>query len=438
MSRRRIVPVDEVVCRLEADTRALHTFHCSAERYVDLAVGWLIGAGLLDPTRAPKATLSLQWSPTGPVVYIDTIAGSWSDHDHPRPAGETQPAAVPRCAPPGDLPAAFREMYARARRYHASGGVHAAAVFRGPELVAFAEDVGRHNGVDKAIGGAARAGHSLGDCGLVTSARVSGEMARKVAQAGLGWIASRSVPTTLALTVAARAGVTIVARAASAEARTFPPSARPLGVVMAGGGNTRFGGPKALEIVGGARIVDRVTDALRASSADVVMITNTAPLYASVELEKRPDRHVDAGPVAGLREALVWARERGLPGVLVVACDMPFVPVSLLDALWLASEGADGAAPQSGGKRGVEPLCAAYRVSCLPAIEHALAQKDLRVVGFFERANIVELERVEVADHGDPERIFLNVNTREELESARTFAGDSPAEQAAPRAQDEA
>ena len=242
MSRRRVVPVDEVVCRLEADARALHTFHCTAERYVDLAVGWLIGVGLLDPTKAPSAALSVQWSAMGPVVYIDTIAGSWSDHDHPRPLDANTPQESPRCAPPGELLDAFREMYARARRYHESGGIHAAAIFCAQELVAFAEDVGRHNAVDKTIGAAARAGRALTDCGLVTSARISGEMARKAAQSGLGWIASRSVPTTLALAVAGRAGVTIVARAASPEARRFTPATRPLGVVMAGGRNTRFGG----------------------------------------------------------------------------------------------------------------------------------------------------------------------------------------------------
>ena len=424
MTRRRVVPVDEVVCRLDADGRTLHAFHCTAERYLDLAAGWLVGAGLLEAARAPEASLDLQWTATGPVVTFASAHGGRT-HGDARTVAAAAAVAPARRSPPHDLPPAFREMYARARRYHESGGIHAAAVFRDAELVAFAEDVGRHNAVDKSIGAAARAGHALNECGLVTSARVSGEMARKCAQAGLGWIASRSVPTTLALANAARAGVTIVARAASPEAREFPPSARPLGVVMAGGGNTRFGGPKALEEVGGSRIVDRVTGALRAASADVVMITNTEPLYASVELEKRPDRDADGGPVAGLRAALAWAQERGLPGVLVVACDMPFVPVSLLDALWTASEGADGAVPRSDSRRGVEPLCAAYRVSCLPAMEHALAQRDLRVVGFFEHADIVRLDHAIVAEHGDPARMFFNVNTREELERARAFADET-------------
>lgn len=430
MTRRRVVPVDEVVCRLEADARPVHTFHCTGERYVDLAVGWLIGEGLLDAQHAAALTPPVEWSPNGPIVRIDSIAiAKGLSH----PDGRAVPTPE-RAGPPGDLPRAFREMYARARRYHDSGGIHAAAIFRDRELVAFAEDVGRHNALDKAIGAAARAGCAPGECGLVTSARVSGEMARKAAQAGLGWIASRSVPTTLALSHAAAAGVTIVARAASPEARPFAPGARPLGVVMAGGGNTRFGGPKALETVGDRRIVDRVIDALRASCADVVMIANDPALYASVELEKRPDETTDAGPVAGLRAALAWAEQRGLPGIVVVACDMPFVPDTLLEALWLASEGADGAVPRSDSRRGLEPLCAAYRISCLPAIGRALAANDLRVIGFFQHARIVELDQAAVAEHGDPARIFFNVNTREELERARAFAGIAAADGAEPGA----
>ena len=415
--RRRVAPVDEVVCRLEADARALHTFHCTPERYVDLAAGWLIGNGLMEPDKAPASRLSMHWTEGGAVVYVDSIAGGWSDHDIERPA-ETR-AAPDRVAPPADLPEAFREMYARAHRYHETGGIHAAAVVSADGVIGFAEDVGRHNAVDKAIGQAARAGHDLSRAGLVTSARVSGEMARKAANAGLGWIASRSVPTTLALSIAGRAGVTIVARAASSEARVFDPGLRPLGVVLAGGRNVRFGAPKALQTVGGRRIVDRAIDALRPISADVVMIANDADMYGGVALEKRPDSAQGAGPVGGLREALLWARERGLPGALVVACDMPFVPATLLDALWRASEGADGAVAQSGGPRGVEPLCAAYRTTCLEAIDRAIERNDLRVVGFFEHADIRHMPADEVAAHGDPSLVFFNVNTPAELEWAR-------------------
>ena len=54
---------------------------------------------------------------------------------------------------------------------------------------------------------------------LVTTARISGGMAAKAARAGLPWIASRSVPTTLALEIASLAGITVFARAAGPDAR---------------------------------------------------------------------------------------------------------------------------------------------------------------------------------------------------------------------------
>ena len=157
MSERRVVPVDEIVFRLEADARELRIFHCTPERYVDLAAGWLIGAGLMEPDKAPASRLSMHWAESGPVVYVDSIAGGWSDHDIARPEDFAAAAPKSRCAPPSDLRELFGQMYARATRYHESGGIHAAAVIGSEQIVGFAEDVGRHNAVDKAIGEAARA-----------------------------------------------------------------------------------------------------------------------------------------------------------------------------------------------------------------------------------------------------------------------------------------
>lgn len=430
MSPRRVSPVDEVVCRLEGDGRMLHVFRCTPERYVELALGWLITEGMVEMPAGDLPRLSVKWADHGPVVYVDVVTGAWSDHDIARPDAADLAAEQTMARPPDldDQRAAFRELYARAHRYQETGGIHAAALVQDGEMVAHAEDVGRHNAVDRVIGQAALAGRTLRRCGLVVTSRVSGEIARKAVNAGLPWIASRSVPTTLALAVAARAGMSIIARAASADARIFPPSDRPLGVVLAGGRNRRFGGrPKALEDIAGHSILERAAAALRPVCADVVLIANDPETYAEVDLDKRPDLRGGSGPVGGVREAVAWARERGLPGALVVACDMPFVPSGLLEALWLASEGRDGAVPESGGPRGVEPLCAAYRVSCLGAIERALERADLRVIGFFEEADIRRVAATDVAPHGEPERVFFNVNTAADLERARLMAAQSGA-----------
>jgi FdhD protein len=427
MSSRRVVPVDEVVCRLEHDGRTLHVFRCTPERYVDLALGWLITEGWARTTEdAPR--LDVRQGEREVVVEIGAMHGAGPDREIVQSPGVRDGAAGDRATPLTDYSAAFRELYARATHYRDTGGIHAAAIFQDGELVAHAEDVARHNTVDKVIGAAARAGMVPARAGLVLTARVSGEMARKAARAGLAWIASRSVPTTLALAVAGRVGLSIVARAASADARVFTPADRPLGVILAGGRNRRFGGrPKALEEVAGRRIIERAADALRPVCTDVVVIANDPATYAEIDLDMRPDSREAAGPVGGVREAVAWARERGLPGALVVACDMPFVSSDLLDALWRASEGADAAVPESGGPRGVEPLCAAYRASSLSAIERALERGDLRAIGFFDDADVRRLAPGEVARHGAPERAFFNVNTADDLARARSMASDPEA-----------
>jgi FdhD protein len=73
--------------------------------------------------------------------------------------------------------------------------------------------VGRHNAVDRALGAAFLAGDGPQGCGLVLSARISGQMAMVAARAGIAWIASRSVPTRLALEIARAAGLPLIARA---------------------------------------------------------------------------------------------------------------------------------------------------------------------------------------------------------------------------------
>jgi molybdopterin-guanine dinucleotide biosynthesis protein A len=197
----------------------------------------------------------------------------------------------------------------------------------------------------------------------------------------------------------------------------------PLGAILAGGRNTRFGAPKALATVGGERIIDRLTRALGAVTPDIVLITNEAEVYASVGLTMRPDARPGLGALGGIYSALLWAREERRPGALVVACDMPFVDDRLLARLAAGAGGeADVVAPESGGRRGIEPLCAYYSVRCIPAIETRIERGDLRVVGFYDDVAVERVPLDEVRGFGDPRTLFLNVNTPEERERAEALA----------------
>ncbi len=206
----------------------------------------------------------------------------------------------------------------------------------------------------------------------------------------------------------------------------------PFGAILAGGESSRYGSPKALARVGGVRIIERVAGALRVVTTDLVLLANEPALFDDLRLPTRRDLHPGLGALGGIHTALAWAREAGRPGVLAVACDMPFPSSPLLRRLAELAfgeedgppEGAprpeapDVVVPESPGRRGIEPLFAAYGVRCLDAIEARIAAGDHRMIGFHADVRVRRIALAEVEAMGDPARMFLNVNTPAERERA--------------------
>ncbi|HSH46284.1 MAG TPA: molybdenum cofactor guanylyltransferase [Longimicrobiales bacterium] len=205
----------------------------------------------------------------------------------------------------------------------------------------------------------------------------------------------------------------------------------PLGAILAGGESRRYGAPKALAEVGGARIIDRVIVALGAVCDDLVLIANEPELFADLALPTRPDDRPGLGALGGIHTALRWAVEEGRPGVLAVACDMPFLSVALLERLregafgTATPDGPDLVVPASRSRRGVEPLCAAYGTGCLPAIEAEFGRGESHIVGFYDDVSVDRIPLEEVARLCDPAVAFMNVNTREERDRADALVSGS-------------
>ena len=111
---------------------------------------------------------------------------------------------------PADLGERMRDLISEAVHYHASRGIHGAALADQDRLLLVAEDVGRHNAVDKLKGLALQRDIPTADRILLSTGRVSSEMLLKAARMGVPVVASRTSPTEMAVALAEQLGVTVV------------------------------------------------------------------------------------------------------------------------------------------------------------------------------------------------------------------------------------
>jgi FdhD protein len=102
-------------------------------------------------------------------------------------------------------------MYEQQTGFQRTGGLHAAALFSPDgELEVTAEDIGRHNAVDKVVGHAARSRWPIGKSILLVSGRVSFEMVQKAGVAGIPVVCGVSAVSSLAAELGDELGTTVI------------------------------------------------------------------------------------------------------------------------------------------------------------------------------------------------------------------------------------
>ena len=104
----------------------------------------------------------------------------------------------------------FNEFHQKSELFKLTGCFHSAALSDGERILVFADDIGRHNVIDKIIGHAFMNDITLGKKLMLVSCRLSSEIVSKCSSFGISIIASRAAPTSLAIEIAEKSGSTLV------------------------------------------------------------------------------------------------------------------------------------------------------------------------------------------------------------------------------------
>ncbi len=213
------VPMESAV-RLHINGQEAATLMCTPRELDYLALGFLRNegwiAGLADVRLlkvCPSATCVDVWLRQAdfvPPVHITITSGcgggvTFADL---AAAGVAVTADLAVTAP--QICALIAALGEAATLYHQVRGVHAAALARGETLVAVAEDVGRHNAVDKLCGRCLVENIPTAGGILLSTGRISSEMLYKAARMQISVVASRTAPTGLSVALATAWNVTLV------------------------------------------------------------------------------------------------------------------------------------------------------------------------------------------------------------------------------------
>jgi molybdopterin-guanine dinucleotide biosynthesis protein A len=190
------------------------------------------------------------------------------------------------------------------------------------------------------------------------------------------------------------------------------------GIVLAGGQSQRMGRNKAFLELEGEALIERVLAKLSPLCEELIVSANDVESYSHLPARIVPDVIPGRAALSGIHAGLsAMQHERAL----VVACDMPFLSLSLLRYMAVMSPGYDVIVPRPG--KYYEPLHAIYSDRCAPAIEKTVAEGPRRVIDFYRLVQVREVTATEI-DLFDAQLSFFNVNTPEEWAEVKKLVKD--------------
>ncbi len=188
-------------------------------------------------------------------------------------------------------------------------------------------------------------------------------------------------------------------------------------IVLAGGLSTRLRPNKIKEIIGGQTLLERVLSTLSIFESDIIIVSSeqaSLPDFRNPRTRVVNDIYPGKGSLGGIYTGLMASRTHYN---LVIAGDMPFLNVRLLQFMVKIAEGYDLVAYHENDRP--ELLHAVYSKNCLAPMQGLIRQGSLRIIGILPHIKVRYLTAEEIARF-DPQHLsFFNVNTEADLLKAR-------------------
>jgi formate dehydrogenase accessory protein FdhD len=202
------------------------TILCTPTNLGELAVGHLLSEGILESIgeitevdlKQPEGTCHVKLKAGINVEdrvrlsrlhtrVIPSACGSGSPHQYIGKAPRVKSNLTVEAQVVFD---GVNQLNFKAEGFRKTGGLHVAAIYKADgQLIALAEDVGRHNAVDKVIGMAALGKVDFETCFLALSGRMSGDVAFKAAKVGLPIVASLAAALSSGIAMAETSNLTL-------------------------------------------------------------------------------------------------------------------------------------------------------------------------------------------------------------------------------------
>lgn len=195
---------------LVVDRTRKHTLLCTPQKIKQLVIGFLYSKEIIENISDIRNFL-----PEKDIIKI-TLNKKNSPVENIKPCPKTLQITS------NDLFNIVQQLQTQQQIFAVTGGVHVTGIFDiNKKIIAFAEDVARHNALDKIIGECLLNRQNIQSCGAVLSSRATFEMVNKAVRAGLEIIIAVSAPSSLAIETAKKYNITLCGFARNGTANIY-------------------------------------------------------------------------------------------------------------------------------------------------------------------------------------------------------------------------